>query len=185
LFLTPSEIVRANEILAGLPRPRVVVHPGNVHARNWASEHYFELVMALRRDGFSVILTGSEREWENFSSPDRNADLANKGVVNLMKRLNLRELLAVIHQCDLVVSGATGPMHAATALNVSTVSLFDPQRGSSMVRWGPLGDRGIVFKPEVPTCEKCVYEKCPYWDCMDRIQVGTIAQKVREVLLRK
>src|SRR4029077_11031975 len=108
--------------------------------------------------------------------------LAHAGVMNLMGRLNLREFMALISQCDLVVSGSTGPMHLAAALGISTVSLFDPRRGSSTVRGGPLGGRGVLFKPEVPTCEKCIYEKCPYWDCMDRISVETVAQKVREVL---
>ena len=102
--------------------------------------------------------------------------------MNLMGRLNLRQFIAVISQSDLVVSGSTGPMHVAAALDVATVSLFDPRRGSSPVRWGPLGDRGVVFKPEVPTCEKCIYEKCPYWDCMDRIPVEAVTQKVREIL---
>lgn len=182
LYLTPIEISQANELLACLTRPRVVIHPGNIHARNWTTERYFDLARELRTHGFSVVLTGSEQEWGNFNGPERDAYLANSGVLNLMGRLSLRQLIAVISQGDLVVSGSTGPMHVAAALGVATVSLFDPRRGSSTVRWGPLGDRGMVFKPEVPTCEKCIYEKCPYWDCMDRIPVETVAQKVREVL---
>ncbi len=184
LYLTPFEIGQADEILIGLTRPRVIVHPGNIYARNWTSERYFSLARELRTLGFSVILTGSEQEGKTFNSTERESHLATSGVRNLMGRLNLRQFIAVISQCDLVVSGSTGPMHIAAALGVSTVSLFDPRRGSSPVRWGPLGDRGVVFKPEVPTCEKCIYERCPYWDCMDRIPVETVAQKVREVLSR-
>jgi len=183
LYLTPFEISQANEILTDLTRPRVIVHPGNIYARNWTSERYFDLTRELRTHGFSVILTGSEQEWKNFNRPERDAYLENSGALNLMGRLNLRQFIAVVSQCDLVVSGSTGPMHVAAALGVATVSLFDPRRGSSTVRWGPLGDRGVVFKPEVPTCEKCIYEKCPYWDCMDRIPVETVTQKVREILL--
>jgi ADP-heptose:LPS heptosyltransferase len=182
LYVTPFEIKRAEEMLAGLTHPRVIVHPGNIYARNWTSDHYFDLTRELRTHGFRVILTGSEQEWKNFNRPECEAYFANSGVLNLMGRLNLRQFIAVISQCDLVVSGSTGPMHAAAALDVFTVSLFDPRRGSSPVRWGPLGDRGVLFKPEVPTCEKCIYEKCPYWDCMDRIPVETVARKVREIL---
>lgn len=183
LYLTPFEIGQADEILMGITRPRVVVHPGNISARNWTPERYFDLVKELRALGFSIILTGSQQEGKTFISPERQAYLANSGVLNLIGRLNLRQLIAVIAQCDLVVSGATGPMHIAVTFGVATVSLFDPRRSSSPVRWGPLGDRGVVFKPEVPTCEKCIYEKCPYWDCMDRIPAETVAQKVREILL--
>jgi ADP-heptose:LPS heptosyltransferase len=182
LYLTPFEINQADEILTSLTRPRVIVHPGNIYARNWTSGRYFDLIRELRTHGFSVALTGSEQEWKNFNSRERGSYLANSGVTNLMGRLNLRQFIAVVSQCDLVVSGSTGPMHMAAALGVPTVSLFDPRRGSSTVRWGPLGGRGVVFKPEVPICEKCIYEKCPYWDCMDRIPVETVAQKVQEVL---
>lgn len=183
LYLMPFEIKQAEEMLAGLTRPpRVIIHPGNISARNWAPELYFKLIKELRAHGFSIVLTGSQQEGKTFISTEREAYLANSGALNLMGRLNLRQLIAVISQCDLVVSGATGPMHIAVTFGVATVSLFDPRRGSSPVRWGPLGDRGVVFKPEVPTCEKCIYEKCPYWDCMDRIPVETVTQKVQEVL---
>jgi len=182
LYLTPFEVSRANEILKDVPHPRVIVHPGNIYARNWTTEHYFGLVRALHSQGFSVILTGNEPDRNNFLNPEREDFLLNNGVTNLMARLNLRELIAVISQCDLVISGSTGAMHAAAALDVSTVSLFDPRRGSSTVRWGPLGNRGMVFKPEVPICEKCIYEKCLYWDCMNRITIETVAHKVVEVL---
>ena len=182
LYLTPFEVSQADEILTGLARPRVVVHPGNIHARNWKSEHYFDLTRVLQTQGYNVILTGSEQESKTFNTTERESYFAKTNVLNLMGRLSLRQLVAVISQCDLEISGSTGPMHVAAALGVSTVSLFDPQRGSSPVRWGPVGDRGVVLKPEVPICEKCIYEKCPYWDCMDRISVETVAQKVNEVL---
>jgi ADP-heptose:LPS heptosyltransferase len=75
----------------------------------------------------------------------------------------------------------TGPMHLAAALGVPIISLFDPRRNNSPVRWQPLG-RGIVLVPDVPTCEKCIYQACPYWDCLDRITVGTVVQRIRQVV---
>jgi heptosyltransferase-2 len=36
--------------------------------------------------------------------------------------------------------------------------------------------------PDVPTCEKCIYEACPYWDCLDRITVETVCQRIQQVL---
>ena len=80
-----------------------------------------------------------------------------------------------------MVLGATGPAHLAAALGVATVSLFDPRRSNLPIRWGPLG-RGIVLRPDVPTCEKCIYEACPYWDCLDRITVEQVTARVREVV---
>src|SRR2546426_3676112 len=80
-----------------------------------------------------------------------------------------------------VVSLSTGPMHVAAALGVPTVSLCDPRRQQSPTRWEPLGT-GVVLKPDVPTCEKCIYEACPYWDCLDRITVETVEERITQSL---
>jgi heptosyltransferase-2 len=79
------------------------------------------------------------------------------------------------------VSGSTGPAHIAAGIGVPTVSLFDPRRNQLPTRWQPLG-QGIVLRPDVPTCEKCVYEACPYWDCLNRISVEDVVNRVRQVL---
>ena len=36
--------------------------------------------------------------------------------------------------------------------------------------------------PDVPTCEKCIYEACPYWDCLDRITVESVVARVRALV---
>jgi heptosyltransferase-2 len=100
-----------------------------------------------------------------------------------MGRVTLRQLMAVIAASHAVVSMSTGPMHIAAALGVPTVSIFDPRRNQSPIRWQPLGT-GVVLRPEVPTCEKCIYEACPYWDCLDRITVETVAERITRVLAR-
>ena len=182
LYLTTSEIQEADDLLASLPRPRIIVHPGNVYARNWPTHRYVESVAALRALGLSVVLTGSGREGEVFKDTGRGVYFGSSGALDLMGLLDLRRLIAVISRCDLVISGSTGPMHVAAALEVATLSLFDPRRASSPVRWGPQGERGKVLTPDVPTCEKCIYERCPYWDCMDRIPVGTVVQEAGKIL---
>ncbi|TKB34534.1 MAG: glycosyltransferase family 9 protein, partial [Nitrospira sp.] len=101
--------------------------------------------------------------------------------LNLMGQLSVRELMSVIAAGHAVVSGATGPAHIAAALGVPNVSLFDPRRNNLPTRWQPLG-KGVVLRPEVPTCEKCIYEACPYWDCLDRLTVDTVAQHVLQVV---
>jgi len=43
---------------------------------------------------------------------------------------------------------------------------------------------GLLLRPNVPTCEKCIYEACPYWDCLDQITVEEVAMSVEEALER-
>jgi heptosyltransferase-2 len=115
----------------------------------------------------------------NEEVPESRQDMS--GILNVMGQLRLRQLMGLVSGVRALVSGTTGPAHIAAALGVPAVSLFDPRRLSAPIRWRPLG-RGVVLRPEVPTCEKCIYEACPYWDCLDRLTVETVEHHVRQVM---
>ncbi len=165
----------------GLPTPRVVIHPGGVSGRRWGLEHYLDLARELARRGHGVALTGSDGERAEFEREVVSGVVLSTGITNLMGRLSVRELMAVIATAQVVVSGATGPAHLAAALGIANVSLFDPRRNNLPVRWKPLG-KGVVLRPDVPTCAKCIYEACPYWDCLDRFSVEKVAEQVAETV---
>ena len=180
LVLTNEERAQGEGRLRGMPTPRAVLHPGGFAARRWRVEQYHSLIYELSRKGVGVVLTGSQPEADMFNQHmNRDAPFPSS-VLNLMGQLSLRELMAVIAASHVVVSGATGPAHIAAACAVPNVSLFDPRRNNLPTRWQPLG-RGVVLRPDVPTCEKCIYEACPYWDCLDRLTVETVAQHVVQV----
>ena len=164
-----------------LPLPRVVVHPGGGQARRWRPEHYRELTFALARQGYGVTLTGNQAEKIQFAQEALTPALLPIGLNNLMGQLSVRELMAMIATAQVVVSGSTGPAHLAAAVGVPTVSLYDPRRNNLPTRWKPLGT-GVLLRPDVPTCEKCIHEACPYWDCLDRIDVNRVAMIVDSVV---
>jgi ADP-heptose:LPS heptosyltransferase len=182
LVVTEQEREGARDRLQRLPRPRVVLHPGGFAARRWRMEHYRELTDVLRRNGMSVVLTGSQAE--ERAARDTFAPPLSDNVLSLMGMLSVRELMAVIAESHAVVSGATGPAHIAAACGIPNVSLFDPRRNNLPTRWQPLGT-GMVLRPDVPTCEKCVYEACSYWDCLDRITVETVSDHVKQAIAER
>jgi len=182
LVVTAEELRWARQLLNGTPALRVVVHPGGFSSRVWKPAHFRDLVLRMAREGRAVLLTGSTAERDKLLAAAQLSGWPD-GVSDFMGQLTLRQLMAVIAESHAVVSMSTGPMHLASALGVPTVSIFDPRRNQSPTRWQPLGT-GVVLRPEVPTCEKCVYEACPYWDCLDRITVETVAERVTRVLAR-
>jgi heptosyltransferase-2 len=165
----------------GLPKPRVVVHPGGHSARRWRLEHFRDLAVELAKREMGVILTGSEGERNQFEQEVGLQTSLSMGVANLMGRLSVRELMGVIATADVVVSGATGPAHMAAALGTAVVTLFDPRRNNLPTRWRPLGT-GLLLRPDVPTCEQCLGPACPFWDCLDRLTVGHVAAAVRQAV---
>jgi ADP-heptose:LPS heptosyltransferase len=178
LVVTKGERDAARERLKDVKAPRVILHPGGFAARRWRSEHYRDLAENLQRSGLSILLTGSPEEAENFTQVF--APLP-EGVRNLMGTLSLRKMMAVIAESHAVVSGATGPAHIAAACGVPSVTLFDPRRNNLPMRWQPIGT-GVVLRPEVPTCERCIYDACPYWDCLDRLTVETVSHHVKQAI---
>lgn len=186
LVLTQEEQQSAIRRTAAVPAPRVVLHPGGFAARRWKVEHYWSVAHQLIGAGFGVVLTGTaaERDWFYAEGGAPDAPIDRPGMLDLMGQLCVRELMGVIGASHVVVSGATGPAHVAAALGVPTVSLFDPRRNNLPTRWRPLGT-GVVLRPDVPTCEKCIYEACPYWDCLDRIDPGLVLQHVQNIVTRQ
>jgi ADP-heptose:LPS heptosyltransferase len=181
LFMTEDERTLGASWWANLPSPRVVVHPGGLSARRWRPEYYRDLAVELAQAGYGVILTGSESEKKQFESNALSTTHIPIQIKNCMGYLSLRQLMAVIADAHVVVSGATGPAHMAAALGIPTVSLFDPRRNNLPVRWKPLGT-GVVLRPDVPTCDKCIGEACSYWDCLDHFTVDKVAAAIRQVI---
>lgn len=183
LVVTDHERESAQASLNRVPTPRIVILPGGRSTRRWKALHYWSLAEQLADKGIGVILTGSAAERESFLDDIQQPRMTHEGILNLMGQLTLRELMGVIAISQVVVSGSTGPAHIAAALGVPTVSLYDPRRLSAPIRWQPLG-KGVVLQPAVPECPRCVYEACPYWDCLDRITVEEVAGRVRQVIQR-
>jgi len=162
---------------AGSAHPRIVVHPGGKSARRWQPAHFRDLAVALAEKGYGVVLTGSDGERIEFEHGGLMQRPLPNGICNLMGRLSLRELMGVIANAQVVVSGATGPAHLSAALGTAVVSLFDPRKNNLPTRWRPLG-KGFLLRPNVPTCGKCLGDGCPYWDCMDRMTVEHVTASV-------
>lgn len=182
LAVSDAERQEAGLRLQALPPSRVLVHPGGFSSRQWKLRHYGDLARGLAERGLGVVLTGSAAEGDRFREASGSQG-ASGPLLDLMGKLTLRQLMAVIASVRAVVSGSTGPAHMAAALGVPTVSLFDPRRNQLPVRWQPLGE-GVVLRPDVPTCERCVYEACPYWDCLDRITVEQVVERLTQVMAR-
>lgn len=145
LRVSESERSWAGEFLAEQgfpPRDLVIgVHPGaSVRGKRWPVERFREVVAALvKRPGTRVLA---------FVDPNGyGAELGDIcGVATA--QVGLRQLVALIQRCNLLVCNDSGPMHIAGALRVPTVAIF----GSTVWRWfGPMGEGHhiLISAPEL------------------------------------
>ncbi|MBI3599708.1 MAG: glycosyltransferase family 9 protein, partial [Nitrospinae bacterium] len=161
----------------------VGIHPGSGgSARNWKPEKYAELAdKIIDKTGAVIFVTGGTGEEELL---DRIVSSVKGKVVKYISYDGLKELSAVIKRFNVMVGSSTGPIHIATAVGTPVVSIYCPIFVCQPKRWGPIGEKDIAIVPDVPFCKKCVFEKCKYYDCMDRISVDRVFEEVEKRLLR-
>jgi ADP-heptose:LPS heptosyltransferase len=119
---------------AASPRPgATVVHPGARYgSKRWPPDRFAAVARHLAARGHDVVITGSAAEQPLARRVAAAAGLPGAAV--LAGRTDLPQLLALIADARLVVSGDTGVAHLATAYGRPSVVLFGP---ASPRIWGP------------------------------------------------
>ena len=141
LSVSDTEVARARSRLTGnsrLTAPVIGYHPGGSHAaKRWPLPLFEQLIHELRDSlgGNQVVFLGPDDE-----QPSRLPEGA------IVRRTTLREMMAEVNCCDVLVCNDSGPMHIADALGVPVVAIFEignPQW------YGPSGPRATVIAGEL------------------------------------
>lgn len=183
LVVQEAEMEWARRHLArnGLGGPRVLVgiNPGAFYgpAKRWLLSRYAQvadrLIGALHAD---VIIFGSKAERplaEEIARGMKHTPLILSGDTSL------RQLIALLAQCRVVITNDSGPMHLAAALGLPVVAVF----GSTDERaTGPLGPKARAVKRHVP-CSPCGLRECPIdLRCMTSVTVDDVYVAALEVI---
>jgi heptosyltransferase-2 len=157
----------------GLQGPRFLVglNPGAFFgpAKRWLLQRYAlladRLVGAFHAD---VLIFGSRAERplaEEIARGMKHTPLIMAG------ETSLRQLMALLAQCRLIVTNDSGPMHLAAALGLPVVAIF----GSTDERaTGPVGARTRVVKHPA-ACSPCGRRECPIdFRCMQGVTVDDV-----------
>lgn len=126
--------------------PVLAVHPwASTASKRWPLERFQQLLKRLRDQRHAVVVIGGP-EWRHEA---QQLAAPGAGAVNLVGRLTLAQLGALLERTRLLVSADSGPVHLAAAVGTPTVALFgaaDPAAGPR--RWGPWGDGHRVIARE-------------------------------------
>lgn len=160
-----------------LPKPPwVVFHPGcGAHGlpRQWSAEKFAELGESLKKlhPEVSILLTGNGSEGRICAQVQ---EIAPQAVLDFSNRLSFPVLAALLERSSLLVSGNTGVMHLAAALQTPQVALHGPTDPN---RWGPLNPNAVVVQSP-KSCAPCLYlgdeYQCDCPDCMEEIGVNAV-----------
>jgi len=133
-----------------------------------------------------VVLTGAPRSFHTVFDDIDEISLASEiagahpNILNLAGQLTVRELGALLSECDAFLTCDTGPMHVGSAVRAPMVVLSgaaDPERT------GPINPEATVLIDRSLPCVPCRQRTCVFGDV--RCMKGLSTQKVIEALTDK
>ncbi|MCE0493745.1 glycosyltransferase family 9 protein [Vibrio salinus] len=105
-------------------QPNLVVVPGASKAyKNWHANGYTDVIQHAQKQGWNVILAGSPAKVETELANEIDTKLITP-VTNLVGSSSLKQMLALMDKCDLVIAPDTGPAHMANAMNTPVIGLY-------------------------------------------------------------
>jgi len=182
LYLTEAEIRMSKELLhqRGYREgaPLFGINPGAAYgsAKCWPPERFRALALQLLdKDPEAFILFFGDGTSHNLVK-EIVQELPPR-VLNLAGATDLRELLCLIQQCDVLVTNDSGPMHVGAALGTPLVALFGSTDDHLT---GPYGQSKAVIRKNV-SCSPCFERVCPIdFRCMRSITVEEVARLAME-----
>ena len=187
LHLSKESKNYANEMTDNLTKPLIAFNAGGIisprQGRTYPVDNWLELGKVINEKfGGTIILTGTQDDYV-FLKPLESLP----SVKSFIGKTSLEQNAAIIGNCDLMISGDSGPLHIATALKVPSIGLF----GSMPIsRTGTYGKNCISIKSGM-ACVPCNRRKCKflkgkseiYTPCMKSICISSIVEMVEKLLL--
>jgi len=180
LYCDQSAVARAKALFA----PLRATTAGPIIALNTGAEsvfankaprpsHWVEIARKLLETGYSVVLLGGPREAHiNPRIADQLAGVYDTGCDNTEQ-----QFVAIVDQCDLVITGDTLALHVALARSVPVVALFGPTCQQEIDLFG-MG-RKIISNADCAPCYRRQCNKRP--NCMDRIPAEQVVAAAEHV----
>lgn len=149
----------------------IILHPGSGGSTiTWPPFRFGELADMFIRSGFDVIVTGIEKESQLGQIILEYAPATK----NLIGRLDLYEIIALISLSKGVVANSTGILHIASVMEIPTVGLFPNTPHLSAKRWGPIGPFSATLSPITTDPENL--------DNMELIQPGDVYKELLHLI---
>ncbi len=140
--------------------------------KRWFPEKWAAVINGLRlENAYRLLLWGTERERRLAS------EVGQKTGVPLAPFLSIKEVIALVGEASLLVSGDTFALQVACALSVPVVGIFGP---TNPRRNGPFRSRDrVIIRPL--DCWPCYKRTCSTLECLRGLSVEETVAAVREL----
>jgi heptosyltransferase I len=162
-------------------QPIAVLVPGTIwETKRWPASGFAEVARGLQREGFLVVLAGSDRDRVRCQP----IAAAAPGALDLSGKTSLADLAALIGRATICVTNDSGSMHLAVALRCPVVSVFGP---TNPLHVGPYRHPESVVRLGLQ-CSPCNFRnlrQCPHHHaCLREISPALVLERARQLLRR-
>lgn len=182
LAVTASEMetVKNKFGLEKLSQPIFGLNPGAEYgpAKRWPVEQFIAAATEIQRQTNCFWLIFGGKNDEATSAKIHASLVTSQTSLNLAGKTNLRELMATLKLCRVLLTNDTGPMHVAAALGTPVVVPFG-STSPELTGPGLPGDpRHQLIQSDAP-CSPCFLRECPIdFRCMNGISVDRVVEAV-------
>ncbi len=189
LVVTPAELIAAQRhFLIDDQTKWVGINLGAEYgpAKRWPAEKFLFMAreIAAWTGGWGVILFGGKSDVATVETIEQEFWSAasqwkfRPKLVNVAGRTSLRELMALLKTCRVLLTNDTGPMHVAAALGTPVVVPFG-STSPELTGPGLPGDaRHQLIKSDAP-CSPCFLRECPIdFRCMKDISTSRVTEAI-------
>jgi heptosyltransferase-2 len=186
-WLTEDEKAFADKFLkhVGITESKKVValHPFTANPpRAWHMDNFVELANLLQAHyAARVVIFGGKRDAAHI---EYLKEKISPEPVMVVGTTTLRESMAILGRCSLLVCNDSGIMHLAAAMQIPLVAMFGPQ---SPAKFGPWGEKCQVIYKSFPCspCKQKFFQECePSYRmspaCVEAIQVAEVMEEIEK-----
>lgn len=159
----------------------VAINPGAAYgsAKRWIPRRFAEVADRLAEThGVRILLTGGPGEVEIGRDIEQAMSVQP---LNLIGKTGVRQMMAVVSCCRLMITNDSGPMHIASAFGVPLVAVFGPTDHTTT---SPLSGNHRIVRHSFD-CAPCLLRQCPTdHRCMEAITSEEVLLAAEELLNR-
>lgn len=178
---------------------RVAVAPGaRSHIKRWTAAGFAGVINHLLTMYHATVFLIGEREEQ--PTVDEVLCQVNHPVVNLCGQTTVRQLVALLRHCQLVITNDSASLHMACAVGTPVVAIFGPTNEEKAGPWS----YETLNRPDIPGvspqdhhlvgrvvrkqlhCTPCEQSLCRYrLECMRWLTVDEVWQHVQDLIERR
>ncbi len=157
----------------------VAINPGATYgsAKRWFPERFAVVADSIAEEfSLRILIVGGPNEGSIAEEVTANM---RKQPLNLAGKTSVRQLMALLSQCRLLVTNDSGPMHVAAAFGVPIVAIFG---STDHTTTSPLAPSCRIVR-KATECAPCLRTECPTdHRCMTAVSAADVLGAARSLL---